>query len=326
MNELITMEHVTRMFPNFEIGIRKAADLFSKINSFEDIETYLLRGRGLSPHTYASYLQAVKQLYDFTDGLNPFQITPGHIERFYDDLRKRVEINTACLRMRGLKKFFHCIAEQCPGFVSPFEIMSEPLLKKLKLTDKPATKSALTKAEMNRLLQWLSARMDPRGKLAYSAIFMLVTSGMRCAELCNLRWEDIEEIDGTYFANFIGKGNKPAHQELFEPALSSLNRKGEYLFTRIDDDRKLDNHALWYQISEVGKEARAAGIIGQGRRVTFSPHLFRRCFCTLLNKAGMTIPEVAENSRHSNISTLTKHYIDSREPTTPFLTKIFNVA
>jgi hypothetical protein len=60
--------------------------LFDSIKYFEDFETLLLRGAGLSPHTYRSYLTAVRQLYEYTNGLNPLQITPGHIEAFYDDL------------------------------------------------------------------------------------------------------------------------------------------------------------------------------------------------------------------------------------------------
>lgn len=324
MNDLITIENVNKIFPNFEQGFRKAAELFAKIQSFEDIETYLLRGRGLSPNTYRSYLTAVKQLYSFTDGLNPFQIVPGHIERFYDDLRKRCAIQTAYNRVQGLKKFFACIAAQMPGYVSPFDVMDEALIKKLNKTKAKATKQALTAPELNRLLSWLSGRKDERGKLAYQAIYMLSTTGLRASELCGLRWSDIEQIDGTYYANFIGKGDKPGHQELYKPALDTIKKKGECLFYRIDGSgRQLDAHALWYIITEIGKEAKEAGIIAETRRLTFSPHLFRRTYATLLYKSGMRIKALAEKTRHSSIDTLIKHYVDDSEPAGPYFAKVF---
>jgi len=92
-------------FPNIVEALREARTLFERIQSFEDVETYLLRGAGLSPNTYRSYLTAVRQLYDYTGGLNPLQVTPGHIEAYYDDIAKHVDRNTAYLRIRGLKRF-----------------------------------------------------------------------------------------------------------------------------------------------------------------------------------------------------------------------------
>jgi hypothetical protein len=65
-----------------------------------------LLGQGLSPNTYRSYLQAVKQFYSFTEGKHPLQVTSGDIEAFYDDLVQRVDRSTAYLRVKGLQKFF----------------------------------------------------------------------------------------------------------------------------------------------------------------------------------------------------------------------------
>lgn len=106
MNDLIIPSQLSKRFPRLEAIIKQAASLFDAINRFEDVEMYLLRGAGLSPNTYRSYLTAVRQLYEFTEGLNPLQVTPGHIEAFYDYLIQRVDRNTAYLRIRGLKRFF----------------------------------------------------------------------------------------------------------------------------------------------------------------------------------------------------------------------------
>ena len=50
------------------------------IKSFDDIELYLLKGQGLSEGSYKVYMTAVRQLYEFTRGLNLFQVTPNHID------------------------------------------------------------------------------------------------------------------------------------------------------------------------------------------------------------------------------------------------------
>jgi len=195
--------------------------LFERIRSFEDVENYLLRRAGLSPNTYKSYLIAIKQLYKYTGGLNPLQVTPGHIEGYYDSLVKRVDRNTAYLRVRGLKRFFSGISKIIPGYISPFEVMEERLTKKLNRTKKGnRTKKALNKGEARELLAWLQEDQTVKGKANYAIILMLLTSGLRAAELCQLHWKDLECEEGeTWTASFIGKGGREASQEIYALAL-----------------------------------------------------------------------------------------------------------
>lgn len=321
MNDLITLDQINEVFPNFHEGFRRAAELFARIQSFDDIEIHLLRGQGLSPHTYRSYMTAVKALYVFTEGLNPFQIVPGHLEAFYDAQRTKLSVSSCAIRMSGLKKFFGTIATTMPGYVSPFDVMGDELKAKFNQTTPKGTKQALTAEELRDLLAWLKGRTDPRGKLAYQTIYMLVTTGLRAAELCGLRWTDIESIAGTYYANGIGKGSKPFHQELYADALAQIPHKGEVLFHRLDG-KPLDPHALWDNTRIIGEQAKAAGIIAETRRLTFSPHLFRRTFATLLYKDGLRVKALAALTRHTNISTLTDHYIDDTEPAAAHLSSI----
>ena len=50
-----------------------------KIKTWSDVELYLLIGQGLAASSYRVYMVAVRQLYEYTQGLNPFQLTPNHI-------------------------------------------------------------------------------------------------------------------------------------------------------------------------------------------------------------------------------------------------------
>ncbi len=131
MNELTLTNQFTTAFPTMRAGIEKAFNIFNSIKSFDDIERIFLMGAGLSRNTYKSYLTAVKQFYSFTNHLNPLQVIPADVERFYDDIRAKVDINTAYQRVKGLKKFFSNISKTIPFYTSPFDIRYKVLERKM---------------------------------------------------------------------------------------------------------------------------------------------------------------------------------------------------
>ena len=73
------------------------------------------------------------------------------------------------------------------------------------------------------------------------------------------------------------------------------------------------------RISAIGKATRDVGVIT--RALQFSLHLMRRSYAILLNKSGMGLKAIQEKTRHSNIETLAKHYIDDSEAASPYLEK-----
>lgn len=344
MNDLIlaggpveALHQIHTYFPNILEALQKAQTLFEQIKSFQDVEIFLLRGAGLSPNTYRSYLTSIKQLYEFTAGLNPLQITPGHIEGYYDHLVKSVDRNTACLRVQGLKRFFSGITKIVPGYISPFEVMEEKLTKKLNRTKKGnRTKKAINKGETRDLLAWLSQDTSIKGLADYAMVYNLVTSGLRASELCQLKWEDLELYEDAWTARFVGKGDKEAEQELYSPAVEAAHmyfieqfkrdpRPEDHLFYSLaaypgDNVRPMTAHRLWVRISTIGAAAREARIIK--RDLQFSPHLCRRTYATLLYKQGMKLKAIQEKTRHANIDVLVRHYISDEEPASPYFERL----
>ena len=317
--------------------ITRAWDTFQDISSFEDIERVFLRGQGLSVHTYRTYKQAVKKFYEFTGGKHPLQVTAADIEAFYDYRSKEVDLNTVYLDIRGLKKYFEGVKTHIPFFKSPFEDMPEKLIKKLNKTKSGnRTKKALTQKETKALLQWLSTRTDVRGMEDYAIVFMLVTSGLRADELCQLKWKDIEGFEGKWSAIFIGKGGKIAEQELYGPAVEATKvyfvsafkrnpRPDDALYWTIqvyngDILRPMPYHTLWRRVRSLGETAINQGIIK--RKLDFTPHLFRRSYATNLYRMGMKIKAIQEKTRHADINTLVNHYIQDDESASPFIDKI----
>jgi integrase/recombinase XerD len=337
MNDLTIPASMAEGFPTIVEGLKKARSIFESIRSFSDVERVFLLGAGLSPNTYRSYLESVKQFYRFTKGLNPLQVRPGDIEAFYDDLARRVDRNTAALRVCGLKAFFKGIRNVLPIYTSPFDVMNEKLSCKLSRVKKGnRTKKAMTAAELRALLAWLAEDRTARGLEDYAIVFTLATSGLRASELCQLRWQDLDFADGAWLCNFVGKGDTSAQQECYAPAVEACRRyfimakrrnpePADALFWTIpalkgEQSAPLRYHALWRRVRQIGERARAAGILK--RELQFSPHLMRRTYASTLYKSGLGLKAIQTKTRHANIEVLLKHYIDDAEPASPHLAKI----
>jgi integrase len=184
-------------------------------------------------------------------------------------------------------------------------------------------------AAVKRLLAWLEKDSSAKGQRDYAVVYTLVTSGLRSAELVQLRWKDLELFEGTWTARFIGMGNREAEQELYTQAVEACRRYFKSQFKREpvpedalfwtfptyrgDKTRPLAYQTLWRRIKEIGKAARELG---------WSPHLFRRFYATALYKSGMGIKAIQEKTRHTNIDILVRHYIHDEEPASPYFEKM----
>lgn len=337
-NELILPGTFAEAFPTMADGIRRAWDVFSRIHSFKDIETELLKGAGLSPNTYSAYLEAVKQFYSFTEGLHPLSVRPCHIEAWYDEMIERgLSVATARVRVAGLKKFFASI-RSVPGlafYTSPFEVMDKKLADKLNRNgDRGGKLPGLSADEVKRLLGWLITDESEKGRQTHALVWFAVVTGLRAHEILQLTWGDIDvDLDtGKSYAVGTGKGGKDFRQEIGdEAALDAVRaafwqqhrrqpKADEALFWTSaaypgDTPRPLTYAALHQRITAVGRRAKAQGIIG--RNVHITPHTLRRTAGKILDKAGASMVQIQHFLRHSNIET-TGRYVDNTEPVAGF--------
>ncbi len=333
---LIIPSETLSNFPGLEEGLKKALSVFGKIKTFEDVEIHLLRGQGLAPGTYRTYLTAVKQLYQFTDGLSPLQISKGHIEKFHEYLAKHVSMKTACVRMAGLKNFFKGIEELVPLFQSPFRGMSDKLKKKLGQTGTSKLGKALYKKELNTFLNFIKRDESVKGLENFAMMRMLIATGLRAAELCGLSWQDLEEDpdEGIWYCIGIGKGSKPFRQEIalsgvveaihtyFRAHFHREPKSEEPLFFTMssnhhDPPLRMNPVTLYNRVREMGEKVKAAGLIK--REITWSPHLMRRTCGTLLDKLKMSPVSIQHFLRHANLATTAKHYICHTESAVGYL-------
>jgi len=324
--------------PALRKGLQRAADLFAKVHSFEDLELYFLRGAGLSPCTYRSYIGAVKDFYTWSGGLHPFQVQAAHIDKWYDAMvRRGLGANSARVRLFGLRRFFANIEKAAPFVESPFRNMDKALVKKLNQGKPSSGKHGRTLSvdETSALLAWLREDRSPRGLRDHSVALFLVTSGLRGAEAVGLHWRDIAIGPEGVYAAFIGKGGKPAEQELLPEVVEVLREA----FRAVMHREPRDGDALWYGVregraaepicysgllsivKEIATRARKAGVLTRDLQLT--PHTFRRSYATALYKAGMKVADIAHKTRHASVDVLVDHYLDTDEKAAPFLRSTF---
>lgn len=332
MNDLALLQQARERMPRlFKNGI-ETLEVLLNIKSFEDVERTFLKGAGLSPHTYSSYLTAIKQFYEFM-GSMPTETLPADIESFYDHLVKTTSRNTAYVRIEGLKKFFKNARLQIPWISDPFDIMNEVLKSKLSKTLKGQKKKALYLKEIRGTLKYINQDKTIMGLQNKAIILSLLTSGLRAQELCNLQGSDLEHDTDSdrWYVSGIGKGEKPFKQEIHPTAVKAIMRafkekhhrapRGSDFLLHSNGTGRLMKSIMWIRLAETGKKLKSAGIIRQD--LEFSAHLFRRSYLTALHKEGMPLAALQQAARHSNVDTTFRNYVDVEESTKGYLDRAF---
>jgi len=314
------MNDIQRYFPNNQL--KNLADDLAGVNTWDDFARRFLLGSGNSPRTTATYLEGCRQFYDFTGGLHPMQAgTPEWIEQFYDSLiARKLDLNTAVLRIRSLKFMYKKIQERYPFYSSPFDIMDKRLKDKLNRSKKDESeRDALTETEYKALLNYLRIDKSIRGVQDYAIIRFGVTSGMRAAELVNLEWGNIQNTEEGYTATFTGKGNKVRTIQLEGEAVNAIRRafKARWGCAPRPTDKVfhstttegITKAALHLRIKAIAGAAKEAGIIRKNLLV--STHVLRHTCATRLLSAGIDVYTVSRHLGHSNVST-TDRYLHNR--------------
>lgn len=326
---------------SFRLWLEAVGRPFDQIESWRDLELWLLQGQGLSPHTYyGAYLTALKQFYRYSEGLHPLQWTPELVESFYDALRLGRSRATAYLRMEGMKHICRRIALRIPWFTDPFLIMSGKTKAKLAAAPRGVKKTALYQSELDAVLSHLKADGSLKARQTLAMIAVLVTSGLRAQELCELAADSVEHDtdSGRWYLSGIGKGGKPFHVEVHPRAISLAfsvfrsqfgrsPRRGEPLFygaiLREGRYRPMKRAALWARMHELGEELKRERKIRS--QVQFSAHLFRRTWASQCIKGVMDLAALADAGRWSSLETLQRHYADTLRTTLPYTERMLRV-
>jgi integrase len=172
----------------------------------------------------------------------------------------------------------------------------------------------------------------------YCIVLFLSTSGLRAAEAITIRWKDLDVIELAdnqvkWVISFIGKGGVEVNgHEIYEGAVVALVNLHLSVFGDMYDDNTLlidrsgnpfNYFGLYMRVRRMAERAKQAGIIRKSLSLT--PHTFRRTYCSLLFKSGMSIKALQIKSRHKDVSTLLKHYVVDEQDASPIFNKILKL-
>jgi integrase/recombinase XerD len=246
-----------------------------------------------SPRTLAWYKFTLGKVMEWfgENGITcPGDIHTFHIRSFLAELVMRglsdSYINGYARAIRTLLRFF---------FVE--EYMSVPVTFPMPLIARKRL-LVLSADDVNKLL---AACRTPRDK---ALIMLMVDTGLRRGELCNLNWGDVD-IAGGLVRVEKGKGGKArsvvigiaTRRTLLKYRRTPLPKMDQPLFQTRAGDR-LSYNGLRSILLRVGKLA--------GIKVT--PHALRRTFATLSLRAGMNLLHLQGLLGHSTLE-MTRSYV-----------------
>lgn len=185
------------------------------------------------------------------------------------------------------------------------------------MTHPKKTTEFLTKEEAEAILRVPDLR-TLQGKRDYAILQLMLTTGLRKAEICNLRKNNFTTYRNQSVIDIIGKGKKHRRLPINKQALDAINA---YWKTEGDSDlvgyafktlgkhgpyeaKQLTPKAVDYLIQKVKTKALI--------RKRFHPHVLRHTFATSLLSNGEDLKTVQELMGHSFIRT-TERYLHTSD-------------
>lgn len=185
-------------------------------------------------------------------------------------------------------------------------------------------KSKLTKAELNKIVEFYNSDTEPRRK-EYIEMFLFAfhAGGMRPVDVMTLTWNNVnfekKEVRKTLVKT--AKGRIPRHTiPLNAAALSILEkwkqmgRREKFVFDILDDSFDVnDDNTLYYaRNSGERKVNQALKVVGEkiGLKFNLSFKVARHTFATLALSDGMSISVVSRMLGHSSTDTTESYYAE----------------
>lgn len=162
----------------------------------------------------------------------------------------------------------------------------------------------------------LNTYRDAKHPIMFAIIHVLTTTGIRNEEFCTLKVKDlkIDAIQGGYYLDVLGKGNKRRHIPLKEKVVQSIQsfRHGRGLLSiehaELEDPLFTTNTGRAYSPSYlsqyVKKEiASLEHLRLSDQTIQITPHVFRHAFAIISKLNGVDIYDIMRSLGHEKIET-----------------------
>jgi len=270
-------------------------------DSLESFIIYLAVERGLSANYQLSTRRSLETFTAWLDqpaGLALREVEPQHLSD-YLVWRKRSGLAAASIKLEAvaIRIFFRFLVARKILDRDPAENLPTPRIEGYL----PETLSA---EQVARLIESVTED-GPLGLRDRAILELLYASGLRVAELCDVRLENLSFEEG--FIRVTGKGNKtrlvPVGAKAREAVARYLQigrpplvgpKTGAWIFLSVRG-KKLTNQRIWQLLKQYASRA--------GLESNVYPHILRHSFATHLLGNGADLRIIQEMLGHANIST-----------------------
>jgi integrase/recombinase XerD len=268
-----------------------------------DFLRYCSIERQLSQHTLQAY---AGDLHDFRRFMSPnaslASITETSLTQYLTDMIDRRKLAIATVRRR-----FACLRAFIRRFVA-LELAPDVFARwRLQLPRRKRLPRTLSAPEVSSLLRGFASRKPASGvsreTRSCTAVRLMIATGIRVGELCELRVDDVSP-DGRSF-RIHGKGARDRVAYVSDVELrADLERLVQWHRAngRAGGNLLLNRRGLPMKPQSVRSELRRYSTrTGAARRIT--PHMLRHTAATLLIERGVDIRFVQRLLGHSSIAT-----------------------
>ena len=264
---------------------------------FEDCE----KGRGLSEHSLKAYRIDLRHFKEKMDNFK-LEVDKETLKGYIRYLHNEYKPKSAKRKLASVKAFFRYLVFEDIIEVNPFEKIRvdyrEP--KTLPKTIDRRTISKIYKSiekDLENSETQYQRTLNLRNLLAVN---ILISTGIRVSELCNIKCEDINLRNRTILIEGKGKKERMLHissadtVHLIDKYLKCSNSKTLYLFQSMNGE-KLDANSIRHLLKKYSMEAELSK--------NLTPHQFRHTFATMLLEENVDIRIIQRILGHSSINT-----------------------
>lgn len=265
--------------------------------------------KNVTQNTLINYKTMLGQFLDFcntSEIVNVEDVTPNTVKKFIIHFQKKGNNATSTnTKLQRVRVFFNYMIE-C-------EVVEKNPASKIQKAKEDVRIDVFTDYHIKQMLNYYR-RMKQRDKAFWAyrdhtIIVVLLGTGLRLSEMCNLKWSDIDFQNQTL--SVYGKNRKRETLPITEKAMKELSsykvyceqffngQLNDYIFTN-RDNKQVTPNAIKCMFKRLAD-------IMNFKEVRLSAHTFRHTFCQKCIQAGMSTFAIQRLMRHSSIAVTEKY-------------------
>ena len=271
----------------------------------EEFRRYMIKG-GKSQNTVNTYTQNAQLFVEWLERITNekfngkiLEMDASEYSRYLSDIKKQ-SLNTIKAKLTAVQKF--------SKYLASLGIMPEIKVQQKKGISEPEVEIL----EKNDVYKYLRYVKNTGNKLNIAIIVLLLNTGIRESELCNIELSDVTISDrkGVIIIR-SGKGNKYREIPLNVDARNALN---DYILNARPSDAETEKVFIGQRgaltRNGIYKIVNKMGIKAIGKNVY--PHMLRhQCFTSMAKNPEIDLKTISSLAGHSSIELTMKYYINS---------------